>query len=86
MQFTETAFRQPHIDTGDFLGHRQLARCDLMRPAAFLNAAMGEVEGVPEWLDDAVVRGGGTSELGLSFTRPEFCGPGFVAESLRSAM
>jgi hypothetical protein len=44
MQFTETAFGQPHIDAGDFLGHWQLARCDLMRPAAFLNAAMSKVE------------------------------------------
>jgi hypothetical protein len=70
MRFPEATFGQPHIEARDILGDRQLARCDLMRPSAFLNTTMGQIEGMPERLDDAVVRRRRQIGIGIDRTSP----------------
>jgi hypothetical protein len=42
-----------------------------MGPAAFLNAAMSKVEGIPKWLNDAMIRGRRRVGIGVELDQIE---------------
>ena len=48
VELAESAAGEAHVDAGDFFREGELALGDLVGPAAALDAAVGEVEGVPE--------------------------------------
>ena len=57
VELAERALGEAHVDAGEVLREGELALGDLVRPAAALHAAMGEIERMPDGADGAVVSG-----------------------------
>ncbi len=59
VELAEGALGEAHVDASEVFREGEFVLGDLVGPAALLDAAVGEIEGVPDGADDAVVGGRG---------------------------